>query len=96
MDFNFLEGIRASIKKNKGKLPWPYGREVTISERAERVWRILPVEWRLLISKFNSYKGYRNRGLKVLNEAGIPYVVIAEITGIPLRTIEKALSRKKK
>ncbi len=96
MELAFFKEIQASIERRKGKLLWPYGREDTISERAERVWRILPLEWRLLISKFNPYKGYRDRGLKALNEAGIPYVLISEISGIPLSTIEKALNRKKK
>jgi hypothetical protein len=96
MDLDFLKRIVTSIEKRNGEFPWPVSRHDVISERGERVWRILPVEWHLLISRFNPYKRYRNRGLKALNEAGIPYVVLSEISGIPGRTVERILGEKRK
>ena len=93
---NIEKEIKKYLKSESGKLPWPVGRNAKISERAERVWRLLPQWQRLLISKFNPFKIDRMNGLLNLNREGIPYAVLKEISGLSERTIDNNLGRMKR
>ena len=91
---DFSGQLRRYLRDEGEKLPWPLGQKDSLSDRAERVWCVLPLWRRLLVSRLNPYKRYRNEGLRGLNEEGIPYVVINEISGIPISTIERILGQK--
>jgi len=91
-----LKRIRSCLENIEGREPWPYGFDgEKASPKAKSAWAALSIEERLAISRYNPYRHERNAMLLELSRRGLTQSIISEISGVPIRTVEKIMSEKK-
>lgn len=88
--------IRAWNKKYK-EPPWPIGVDLTkASDDAKFAATLLSPKELIIVSRFNVFKGYRNKTMRKIKwRYGIPQNIMAELTGLSLQAI-KGITPKKK
>ena len=92
---NFKEQIENYLNDHGGELPWRLGESDSLSGVAESVRGMLPLWQRLLVSRFNPYRRYRNNGLLALRKGGVALIVLSELSGLHQNSITKCFTRLK-
>lgn len=89
------KSIRIYMKEEEGRLPWSYGARDSRawSSRIALIWDLLPVEERLIISKWSPFRAPREKHLCILNELGMPLRSLVIVSGLSLGTVHDAVRR---
>lgn len=92
---DILDRIRKMLAETT-PFPWGYGCDPgSLSERAERAWKLLTEEERLAISRKNPFRRNRDEVLRGLHQSGLIYRILSELSGLTSRTVERKCSGKR-